>query len=165
MGGTVLACNNVALGGERAYADLKPTLQRKLENLQAIHSARRPYSPQGFQRGGGLARSMKIKPDEDAWSTQFHPMVRTHPETGAKILWINPVYTIGIRGMIDHTANTLLAELFTHMTQPEYIYKHQWRVDMLAMWDNRSVMHCAQGGYDGFRRVMHRTTVAGCQPC
>ena len=147
-----------------AYRQLSPSLRQAIGALEAIHSARRPYSQEGFLAGGGEQRSMKIRPNDDALKTQYHPLVRIHPETQEKVLWVNPVYTIGIRGMPDHQANKLLQTLFKHLTSPECLYQLQWQPNMLAMWDNRSVVHCAQGGYDGHQRIMHRTTVAGTAP-
>ena len=126
-------------------------------------SARRPYSHAGY-RAGGRRTSMKIVPSDDAWQTQSHPIIRAHPESGRDALWINPVYTIAIDDMDPSESADLLAHLFQHMLQAEFIYKHCWEENMLVMWDNRSVMHCAQGGYAGHRRVMHRTTVAGTVP-
>lgn len=160
-----------AAGGDTHYADgfrafdaLDPGFVAELESLTAIHSARRPYSHEGYQRTQGDRRSMTILPNDDAWETREHPVIRTHPESGRRALWVNPVYTIGIKDMLDTEADTLLAKLFSHGLQPEFIYCHKWAADMLIMWDNRSVQHCAQGGYDGHRRVMHRTTVAGTAP-
>ena len=66
--------------------------------------------------------------------------------------------------MPEPESDALLAQLFEHTLQPEFIYAHKWAENMLTMWDNRSVQHCAQGGYDGYLRVLHRTTVAGTVP-
>ena len=157
-------------GGETHYADgirafeaLSPTMQDDLLRLEAVHSARRPYSHEGYQRGGERT-GMKILPNEDAWATQLHPVVRTHPESGRRALWINPVYTLSIIGLSEGESDRLLQELFAHALSDKFIYIHRWQANMLTMWDNRSVQHCAQGGYDGHLRVMHRTTVAGSQP-
>ncbi len=150
--------------GFRAYDALDPDFAAELEDLIAVHSARRPYSHEGFQRSGGEQRSMTILPSDEAWTTQEHPVIRTHPESGRKALWVNPVYTITIKNMDDKAADELLAKLFSHALSPAFVYVHRWAADMLTMWDNRSVQHCAQGGYDGHLRVMHRTTVAGTAP-
>jgi len=147
--------------GYRAFEALSPSMQDDLATLTAVHSARRPYSPQGFLAGGGRQRSMRIMPSESAMETREHPVVRTHPETGRRALWVNRVYTVGIRGMPQHEAEALLNMLFDHATRNEFIYAHRWEADMLTMWDNRSTQHCAQGGYDGHLRVLHRTVVAG----
>lgn len=159
------------VGGETWYADgyaafaaLDAGLQTELMNMTAIHSARRPYSPQGFLAGGGKERTMAIQPNEDANAIQEHPVVRRHPETGRPVLWINLVYTLSIKELSPVESKSLLTRLFAHQIEERFLYKHQWKADMLTMWDNRCVIHCAQGGYDGHRRVMHRTTVAGDEP-
>ena len=97
--------------------------------------------------------AMTILPSDDAWETQEHPVVRTHPETGRKALWVNPVYTIGIKNMSDRDSEELLAILFSHALDETYLYTHRWAENMLTMWDNRTVLHCAKGGYDGHRRI------------
>lgn len=150
--------------GYAAFAALDTDEQQYLKTLTGIHSARRPYSHEGFQAGGGEERSMTILPSDSALETMEHPLVRTHPETGRDVLWVNSVYTIGIKGMTDDDAQHLLNRLFRHATSEPFIYRHHWQENMLTIWDNRSVQHCAQGGYDGYRRVLHRTTVAGDRP-
>ncbi|MEZ5551792.1 MAG: TauD/TfdA family dioxygenase [Pseudomonadales bacterium] len=160
-----------AQGGDTLFADayaawdaLTALEQAELETLTAIHSARRPYSREGFLAGGGAQRSMTILPSDSALAVQEHPLVRTHPETGRRALWINAVYTIGIRELSDVDAQALIRRLCAHATEDRFVYRHRWQQDMLTMWDNRCVQHCAQGGYDGELRVMHRTTVAGDAP-
>ncbi len=159
------------VGGDTLYADgyaafeaLDAAEQDRLRGLTAVHSARRPYSHQGFLAGGGDKRSMKILPSDSALDVQEHPLVRTHPETGRDALWVNAVYTIGIKALDERVAGELLARLFRHSVEDRFVYRHQWAENMLTIWDNRCVQHCAQGGYDGHRRVMHRTTVAGDEP-
>jgi len=159
------------VGGDTWYADgyaafdaLSETERSELEGLTALHSARRPYSHEGYRAGRGNERSMKILPSDAAYAVQAHPVVRTHPETGRKALWVNAVYTIGIQDMAQAEADALVKRLCRHATEERFLYKHRWSADMLTMWDNRSVQHCAQGGYDGYLRVMHRTTVAGDRP-
>ena len=149
--------------GIRALETLPVDLRRAIEGRTATHSARRPYSHAGY-RAGGRRTSMKIVPSDDAWQTQSHPVIRTHPESGREALWLNPVYTLAFDDMEPSESAELLARLLEHMLKSEFIYKHRWEEDMLVMWDNRSVMHCAQGGYAGHRRVMHRTTIAGTVP-
>jgi alpha-ketoglutarate-dependent taurine dioxygenase len=77
-----------------------------------------------------------------------HPIVRTHPESGRKAIYINPIRTEGIVGMPEEEALTLLADLLAHATQPLYQYRHQWQPGDLVMWDNRSLLHKANGDYD-----------------
>ena len=150
--------------GIAAYAALDPTTQSEIDDLITIHSARRPYSQEGYLKSRGPERSMTILPNDSALQTQEHPMVRTHPESGEKVLWINLVYTLSVKGLSDSDSQSLLDHLFEHLLDERFIYKHKWKANMLTMWDNRSVQHCAQGGYDGHLRVLHRTTVAGDKP-
>jgi taurine dioxygenase len=150
--------------GYAAYETLGDTDKAALISLTALHSARRPYSHEGYKAGKGEQRSMKILPSDRAYDVQEHPLIRTHPETGRRVLWVNAVYTVGIKGMADSEAGDLIKRLCLHATADRFVYKHRWARNMLTMWDNRSVQHCAQGGYDGYLRVMHRTTVAGDRP-
>ena len=159
VGGDTLFAN-----GYRAWDDLDAETRARVGNLTALHSARRPYSRTGlFARESGK-RSMTILSDDRALAVQEHPLVRTHPETGRTALWINPVYTIGIKELPGDEGAALLADLFAHSTSERYILRVQWAPDMLTLWDNRCVQHCALGGYDGYQRLMHRTTVAGDRP-
>lgn len=159
------------IGGDTWYADgcaafaaLEPQTQEYLCSLTAFHSARRPYSHQGFIAGRGPERSMQILPSDSALEVMEHPLVRTHPETQRKVLWINHVYTIGIKGLDADKSDELLKRLLAHTVEDRFVYKHRWSTNMLTLWDNRSVQHFAQGGYDGHRRVLHRTIVAGDRP-
>jgi taurine dioxygenase len=159
------------VGGDTWYADgyaafdtLGAEDRSELGGLTALHSARRPYSHEGYRAGRGEARSMKILPSDAAYGVQEHPVIRTHPETGRKALWVNAVYTIGIKDMPEAESARLVKRLCTHATSERFVYRHKWAANMLTMWDNRSVQHCARGGYDGHLRVMHRTTVAGDRP-
>ena len=85
-------------------------------------------------------------------------------KTGRNALWFNAVYTIGIEDMAETESEGLLKRLFRHAVAEEFLYRQRWAENMLTLWDNRCTQHCAQGGYDGHRRIMHRTTVAGDRP-
>ena len=149
----------------KAYNDLTNDIKNKIDSLIVSHSAIRPYADDGFYAlEKDKDRSMKIKPSPKAKEFILHPLVRTHPETRKKSLFINQVYSIAIEGMNEKDSNDLLTFLFLHMDQDKYIYKHKWQENMLVMWDNRSVNHCAQGGYQGYQRLLHRTTLAGDRP-
>lgn len=150
--------------GYRAYEALSPTLQRILDGLTTIHSAARPYGSKGVYATEAAGRSMQIISCVEAESQQQHPLVRVHPVSGRKSLFVNPIYTLGVAGMTGPESDNLLGFLYRHMLQEQFVYRHKWRPDMLIMWDNRCALHNATGGYDGHRRVMHRTTVAGEQP-
>ena len=148
--------------GYRAYEALSPAMQSVLAGLRGVHSAARPYGPEGiYAREADDARSMKILWSAEAEKTRAHPIVRTHPVSGRKALFVNPVYTVGVEGMTADESAALLGFLFKHMTAEAFVYRHKWAADMLTLWDNRCALHNATGGYDGHRRLMHRTTVAG----
>jgi taurine dioxygenase len=93
-----------------------------------------------------------------------HPMVRTHPETGRKALFVSEHFTTRITGLPDAESHALLQELFNHSVRDEHLYRHQWRDHDMVFWDNRSLMHLAAGTPDHLRRKMYRTTVEGDTP-
>jgi taurine dioxygenase len=159
VGGDTLFCD-----ASRAYEALSDTMKAMLAPLRAIHSAARPYGTKGSFAKESEARTMQIITSVEAEKTQVHPLVRTHPVTGRKALFVSPVYTVGIEGLRQEEADAILGYLFKHLTQEQFIYRHKWQVGMVLMWDNRCTMHFAEGGYDGHLRLMHRTTVAGDRP-
>ena len=153
-GGDTLYANQIA-----AYEALDDNMKQRLEGLQGIHSARRGYSKQGLYGEKDTGRSMAIVYSDDAMATQLHPLVQTHPETGRKALFLSPGYTIGIKDMDPNEAQELLMQLYVHQAKDEFIYRHSWAENMLTMWDNRSVVHAATGGYQGHRRLLQRITL------
>ena len=155
VGGNTLFANT-----ERSFAALPEEMKNKLRNLKVIHSAKIPYADDGFYALEKEERSMKILPSKEAKATFSHPMVKVHPETNKECLFINPVYTINIEGLSEDESQQLLWELYEHMIQDQFVYEHVWNQDMLIMWDNRTVMHQATGGYDGYDRLLHRITLA-----
>ncbi len=146
---------------QHAALDVMPSdLRAKLEGKIAIHSAQLAYAPDGAYGESDENRSMAIRPDESARETQTHPMIRAHPETGQLGLFSCMGYIIGFEGMTQAEALPLLQELYAWQSRDEFIYRHKWEPHMLVMWDNRSVLHCATGGYEGHDRLLHRTTIA-----
>ena len=170
--GTLLHAQTVPpIGGDtlfadchRAYESLPAQLKLDLLDLRASHSAARAYGPEGLFAKDDPSRSMQIVTSPDAKKVEIHPMVRTNAVTGRRGLFINHVYTIEIVDMERVKGRALLKFLFEHMTQDEFVYEHEWREDMLTLWDNRCVLHYARGGYDGYQRVMYRATLAGERP-
>jgi taurine dioxygenase len=155
-------------GGDTLFADqhlaweaLSPALQQRILPLKAEHSylakyedlrAKNPWRPKLSQ-----AQIDKVAP-------AVQPVVRTHPETGRKALFVSEHFTTGIVGLPKEEGDALLAELFAHSVKPEFIYRHQWKPHDLVFWDNRSLMHLAAGTPDHLRRKLFRTTVQGDTP-
>ncbi len=157
------------VGGDTLFANQHAALEAmpqglrvRLEGRMAIHSAKKAYAPEGSYGEGDVARrSMDIRPSREAEATQLHPLIRAHPETGRLGLFSCLGYIIGIDGMSDEEALPLLLELYHWQGREQFHYRHQWQKNTLLMWDNRSVLHAATGGYDGHDRLLHRTTIAG----
>lgn len=154
-GDTLFANQHAALEG------LPAALRAKIDGRVAIHSARLPYGPDGAYGDADQAsgRSMDIRPSEAAFAEQTHPLVRPHPETGQLGLFSTIGYIVGIEGMESAEALPLLKALHDWQTRDAVVYRHRWEPDMLVMWDNRSVLHAATGGYEGHDRRLHRTTI------
>ena len=155
------------IGGDTLFADqvaaweaLEPALKDRVADLQGIHSARRSYAPDGFYGEKDKGRSMAIRYSEDAYACHPHPIGRPHEETGATALFVSPAYTIGIDGMDDAEADEILRELYAHQGHEAFVHRQRWEPNMLVIWDNRSVVHMATGGYEGHDRVLQRVTVA-----
>lgn len=155
-------------GGDTLYAnqhaalDAMPAeLRSKIEGRMAIHSAKNAYAPSGTygEADQKTDRSMDIRPSEEAEATQLHPIIREHPETGREGLYSCVGYICGIEGLSEAEAVPLLMELYHWQTRDEFVYRHRWEPGMLVMWDNRSVLHRATGGYEGQARLLHRTTI------
>jgi taurine dioxygenase len=159
VGGDTLFCDCAG-----AYDALSLAMREMLSGLSAVHSATRAYGTQGVFAKETETRTLQIITSSEADKSLTHPLVRTHPVTGRKALFISPVYTLGIEGMTAKESAAILGFLFQHMIQDAFVYRHRWRPKMLLMWDNRCTMHYAEGGYDGHLRLMHRTTVAGDAP-
>ena len=146
----------------KALEEMPDALRAKLEGKKAIHSAQLAYAPEGSYGDDDAAsdRSMDIRPSEDAKDTMLHPLMRPHPETGRLALFSTFGYIIGLEGMDAEESWPLLIELQEWQGRDDFIYRHKWTQGDLLMWDNRSVLHHASGGYDGHARRLHRTTIA-----
>jgi taurine dioxygenase len=156
VGGDTLFANQ-----HTAWASLPEALRRAVQDARAEHHylaryeelrQRNPYRPKLTQ-----AQIDEVKP-------VVHPVVRTHPETGRKALFVSEHFTTRIVGLPEDESRALLAELFEHSTRPELVYRHQWREHDMVFWDNRSVTHLAAGCPDDQRRKLYRTTIEGDAP-
>lgn len=150
---------------ERAWATLSAPMQRFLEPLQAVHCAGRAYDPRttGTAKYEGKAPITYTYSDE-IWNEVLHPVVRTHPETGRKSLYVNPMFTQRIAGLERHESDAILALLHAHAARIELQCRLRWTPGSLAIWDNRSVQHYAIDDYADSLRVMYRVTLEGTKP-
>jgi taurine dioxygenase len=145
-----------------AYDALSPTMKRLLEGLRAVHTDINIAGPQASKN---KLRSTKNR-DDDAWreTRSLHPIVRTHPDTGRKCLFVNHSYTVGIEGMTDAEGKALLSFLLDHGHRPEFTFRFRWHKGSIAFWDNRSAKHIALGDTGPFRRLMRRVQISGGVP-
>jgi taurine dioxygenase len=156
VGGDTLFANQ-----HLALAQLPDALRQRVEGRKAIHSAQKADAPDGFYGDNDSPdRAMTIRPSAEARKTQLHDFIRAHPETGRPGLFGCLGYIIGFEGMEEAEALPLLVELYHHQSRETFHYRHPWEPDMLLMWDNRSLLHAATGGYAGHHRLLHRTTIA-----
>jgi taurine dioxygenase len=168
MGSMLLAREVPPYGGDTlfanqylAYERLSDTMKGLLDGLVGISSsAKADVSKTREDRIRTDGRSSEPPKDYIA----EHPVVRTHPETGRKCLYINVAHTAGIKGMTQEESAPLLAFLFAHQVKPEFTCRFSWEPGSLAFWDNRCAQHNPVNDYHGFRRVMHRITLRGDKP-
>jgi taurine dioxygenase len=152
-GGDTLFANMYA-----AYESLSDGLKKILSSLKAVNSS--------TKADASKTREDRIKTDgaSKAEFTAEHPVVRTHPETGRRALYVNVGFTTRFEGWTKDESRPLLRWLYEHCAKPEFTCRFNWRVGSLAFWDNRCALHNPVNDYHGFRRVMHRVTLAGDTP-
>jgi len=154
VGGDTLFANVAA-----AYDSLSEGLKATLANLRAINSAENPDAAKTrVPRIESRGQTSNIS------TTAVHPVVRTHPETGRKALYVNGGHTVCFEGMTPEESAPLLNYIYTVQQRPEFSCRHRWETGDLAFWDNRAAQHNALNDYHGHRRVMWRVTLAGDSP-
>ncbi|MBT5265708.1 MAG: taurine dioxygenase [Rhodospirillaceae bacterium] len=142
-----------------AYETLSEGMKTVLEPLQAIHSDIRVAGPQS---NVNAKRTSQVRDDADWRETvTAHPVVRTHPETGRKHLFVNPVYTLRLDGMTEAESAPILDYLYEHQHRPEFTCRFSWRPGSIAFWDNRCSIHLAIHDNPDSSRHMQRTQIAG----
>ena len=142
-----------------AYETLSPGMRRLVDGLRAVHSDRMVAGPKA---GRNAYRSTKVREDADWRETvTSHPVVRTHPETGRKCLFVNAAYTVGFDGMTEEESRPLLDYLLAHGHRPEFTCRFRWENGSVAFWDNRCVKHLAVHDAGPYRRLMRRVQIAG----
>ena len=141
---------------EAAYATFPAATRERLCGLSAIHASDHVYP----------GRYADLGADEEAVATPsaVHPVVRTHPETGRRSLFVNPSFTVSIDGMESNDSDELLTEIHQHCTRPEFQIRHRWQPYDVLLWDNRRVQHFAIWDYWPHERSGHRVTVQGTRP-
>ena len=167
MGSMLLAKEVPPYGGDTlfanqylAYETLSETMKRLLDGLVGISSS--------AKADVSKTREDRIRTDGKAGEPRDflaeHPVVRTHPETGRKCLYVNIAHTAGIKGMTQEESTPILQFLFAHQVKPEFTCRFGWEPNSLAFWDNRCAQHNPVNDYHGFRRVMQRITLRGDKP-
>ena len=161
IGALLLARELPPVGGDTLFANmylaydaLSNGMKSLMDNLIVVQSSEK----------AGAARSREERlSDESTVAKQAleaeHPVVRTHPETGRKVLFVNYGHSIRFKNMTEAESKPLLDYLFTHQTRPEFTCRYQWSVGSMAMWDNRCTQHNPINDYHGFKRVMHRISI------
>lgn len=168
-GGDTIWCN-CAL----AYAALSPAYRRLIDGLrvqfsmqQVLHNAQVAAELRDNPIGRLAATKDLAQLPEDIQRKlkgNLHPLVRTHPRTGEKALYVDDAYAVGLEGMDEAEAEPILQFLVRHITQPAFTCRLRWETDMMVVWDNRLVVHQAFNDYFGYRRELYRVTVAGEAP-
>ncbi len=141
----------------RAYEALSETMKAALEPLRAVHDFAQTAATQ-------FAKPIVVEDDLKGDNRSVHPVVRTHPETGRRSLYVNPGMTTHLDGFAAPESKAILDFLFAHATRPEFVYRHRWQRGDVVIWDNRSLMHYAVADYGEEPRYMERTTVIGERP-
>ena len=143
----------------QAYETLSEGMKRLIAPLVAVNASAKADVTR--------TREDRVKTDGADVKKEYvaeHPVVRTHPETGRKALYVNVAHTVRLKGMTEEESAPLLNYLFQHQVRPEYTCRFAWRVGSIALWDNRCAQHNPVNDYHGYRRVMHRITLAGDRP-
>lgn len=166
--GTIL-CSKIIpeIGGDTvfasmtaAYEGLSDRVQQFISGLEAVHD----FKPFKTLFGDSPAEREKLQHYERLYPPVTHPVVRIHPQTKKKALFVNPQFTLFIKGMEERESRSLLETLFQQAPIPEYQYRHRWQPNMVVFWDNRSAQHYAVHDYYPQRRMLNRVTVKGDRP-
>lgn len=166
LGSVLRAIHVPDVGGDTAFASmyaayesLSDRMQRFLDGMTAIHDIT-PLLENAVRRGISDA---DVNETRQKWPAVIHPLVRTHPETGRKGLYVNPNATVLIRELSDAESRSVLDLLFDHIKSPEHQCRFRWTTGSVAFWDNRAAQHYGVADYRE-RRIMRRVTIAGDEP-
>ena len=165
MGSILLAREVPLTGGDTlfasmyaAYEGLSDEFKKTIEGLDAVHSSRHVFGAETREN-----QEFEGRFGNSAAATQdaVHPVVIVHPESGRKALYVNPGFTVGIKGWSAEESQALLKFLYQHAVRPEFTCRFHWQPGSIAFWDNRATWHYALNDYQGQRRLMHRITLEG----
>ena len=165
MGSILRAVRLPPVGGDTCFANmlaaydaLSEPMRRMIDDLEAVHDITKP-----FMKAAATGREVDLAELQRAWPPVKHPVVRTHPVSGRKALFVNANSTTHIDGLSERENAALLPLLVDHVRSPEFQCRFRWEVGSIAFWDNRSAQHYAVPDYHE-RRVMHRVTIGGDRP-
>lgn len=169
LGSVLYGLDVPRVGGDTLFANqylawdrLSTGMQRMLDGMTAVHTARGPFGPQG--RSASNWKNMQVEPSEKALEEVTHPVVRVHPETGRKALFVNRTFTVRFTDMTEKESAPLLEYLFNHACREQFTCRFRWTPGAVAFWDNRCVLHYALNDYTGHRREMLRVAISGDRP-
>ncbi|HEX6113235.1 MAG TPA: TauD/TfdA family dioxygenase [Geminicoccaceae bacterium] len=167
LGTLLYALETPPVGGDTMFANmylafeaLSEGMQRLLAGLRAVNVAGKPAvlrTREGMRGRSGTAEDVEA-------TSAIHPVVRTHPETGRRSLYVNLAHTLRFEHLTEEESAPLLDYLFAHQIRPEFTCRFRWQPGSLAFWDNRASIHYPLNDYHGHRRVMHRVTLLGDRP-
>ena len=165
LGSMIYALEVPPVGGDTmfanmslAYETLSDGMKDMLSKLEAVHSSRHVFGP-GYKTNPDVAD--RFRNAEQAVQDAVHPVVIRHPDTGRKVLYINPTFTVRFNDWTEQESRPLLDYLYEHASRPDFSCRVQWRKGSLGLWDNRATWHLALNDYHGHRRLMHRVTIEG----
>lgn len=169
LGSILLARELPEIGGDTmfagmhaAYDALSDGLKETLEGLKAVHTRLHAFDNANRSPDRKVTEEQRAEIRRKfATRNAVHPVVLRHPESGKKVLYVNPNYTDRFEGWTAEESKPLLNYLYSHASRPEFTCRFHWQVDSIAFWDNRAVWHRAVNDYDGYRRLMHRVTLEG----
>ncbi len=147
-----------------AYERLSDGMKDMIKDLKAVHSASRAYTAETTRDKYEKKAAITYTWSDSVMDEVLHPVVRTHPVTGRKALYVNDMFTLRFEGMTEKESKPLLSYLFEQSTRPEYCCRFRWTPNTLALWDNRCTQHYAVDDYQQFERLMYRVTIEGDKP-
>jgi taurine dioxygenase len=164
MGSVLLAIETPPSGGDTLFADMYAAYDALSDGLKSVLLTLKAHhaSAHVFGEGSVYAHTdQAVLAGHRDTPEAVHPVVITHPDSGRKVLYVNPSFTTGIVGWTREESQALLGYLYQHAVKPQFVHRFQWRPGSMAIWDNRCTWHHAMNDYHGHYRLMHRITLDG----